>query len=236
MIKQITCYGDSGIICDFGDEVKKEINIKVIALFKILQQKIINQEIKGIKNCIPSYNKLIIFFDLTYTTSKKIISFVESIAKEQLNSFSESKQWMIPVCYDKEFGIDQQRVADYTKLSIDTILEKHLNTTFYIYMLGFAPGFPYMGDLENELYCPRLKTPRVKINRGSVIIAENFCAIYPYDSPGGWNILGNTPIELFNQDSSNPSLFSPGDTVKFYQISKDEHQKFSMKEFLQNAS
>ena len=236
MIKQITYYGDSAIICSFGDEVKKEINKKVNLFFKIIYQNILEKKMRGIKNCIPSYNKLIIYFDLNNTSREKIVSFVENLSSQNPDLKQSFKHWSIPVCYDQEFGIDQKRVSEYTKLSIEEVIQEHIQTEFYIYMLGFAPGFPYMGDLDNKLYCPRLPTPRVKINQGSVIIAENFSAIYPYDSPGGWNILGNTPVRLFDQDLSSPSLFSPGDTVKFYPISLEEHKNFNMKTFLKNEN
>lgn len=92
-------------------------------------------------------------------------------------------------------------------------------------MIGFMPGFPYMGDLDDKLYTPRLETPRVEILDGSIIIAEKFCAIYPYKNPGGWNILGRTPIKLFDQDSANPCLLSPGDNVQFYKINLEEFTK-----------
>jgi len=112
------------------------------------------------------------------------------------------------------------------KINKEEIINIHLNTNFFIYMIGFVPGHPFMGDLNSKLFLNRLKTPRVKIPAGSVGIVEKFCNIYPYESPGGWNIIGRTPIKLFNKnDDVNPCLLSPGDTVKFKSISKKEFEK-----------
>ena len=226
MIKQILNFGDQGIICDFGDEVRKEINLKVISLFNIINAKIKNAEIVGIKNCIPSYNKLIINFDLAQTTFEKLSDFLKSIKEHDSDDVLQNqKTWKVPVCYDEVFGIDQERVSKYTGLAVSEILDMHEKTNFYIYMIGFMPGFPYMGDLDDKLYTPRLETPRVEILDGSIIIAEKFCAIYPYKNPGGWNVLGRTPIKLFDQDSPNPCLLSPGDNVQFYKINLEEFTK-----------
>ena len=228
MIKQILNFGDQGLICDFGDEVKKEINLKVISLFKIINFKIKNNEIHGIKNCTPSYNKLIINFNLEDISFQQLSKIVTSVQEQDLNKILENqKTWKIPVCYDEEYGIDQKRISEYTGLSIPEILNIHQKTNFYIYMIGFMPGFPYMGDLDDKLYTPRLETPRVEILDGSVIIAEKFCAIYPYKSPGGWNILGRTPIKLFDQHSKNPCLLFPGDNVEFYKINLEEFKKLA---------
>ena len=114
------------------------------------------------------------------------------------------------------------------KINKDEIINIHLNTDFFVYMIGFVPGHPFMGDLDSKLFLNRLKTPRVKIPPGSVGVVEKFCNIYPYESPGGWNIIGRTPTKLFNvQNESSPCLLSPGDSVKFKSISKKEFEKLA---------
>jgi len=119
--------------------------------------------------------------------------------------------------------LDLKNIVKELKLSKEEIINYHLNTTFFIYMIGFVPGHPFMGDLNPKLFLNRLKTPRVKVPEGSVGIVEKFCNIYPYESPGGWNILGRTPLKLFdNKNKTKPCLLSPGDTVKFKSISKEE--------------
>jgi KipI family sensor histidine kinase inhibitor len=124
--------------------------------------------------------------------------------------------------------MDLENMSKTLKIDREEIKNIHLNTTFFIYMVGFIPGHPFMGDLDSKLFLNRLKTPRVKIPPGSVGIVEKFCNIYPYESPGGWNIIGRTPIKLFNtKDNSNPCLLSPGDSVKFKSISKKEFKNLN---------
>ena len=122
--------------------------------------------------------------------------------------------------------MDLENISRTLKMNKDEIINIHLNTDFFVYMVGFIPGHPFMGDLDSKLFLNRLKTPRVKIPAGSVGVVEKFCNIYPYESPGGWNIIGRTPTKLFNaKDNSNPCLLSPGDSVKFKSISKKEFEK-----------
>ena len=144
----------------------------------------------------------------------------------KLNLSQNSKKWTIPVCYD--FEMDLENMSKTLKINKDEIINTHLNTDFFVYMVGFIPGHPFMGDLNSKLFLNRLKTPRVKIPPGSVGIVEKFCNIYPYESPGGWNIIGRTPTKLFNaQNESSPCLLSPGDSVKFKSISKKEFEKLA---------
>lgn len=222
MIKNIQDYGDQSIIIDFGDEIKKEINQNVIFYFKKIKEIIDHEKIEGVENIIPSYNKLIVQFDLLKIDHAQIKNIIGQVKIEKLNNTSQAKIIEVPVNYDLEFGIDLERLSELTKLTIDEIINTHLQTDFYVYMLGFMPGFPYMGDLDPKVYSKRLETPRVEIPQGSVIMVEQFCAIYPYKSPGGWNIIGRTPVKLFDQNKNNSSLINPGDTVKFKKISKED--------------
>ena len=124
--------------------------------------------------------------------------------------------------------MDLVNISKTLKIEAEEIKKIHLNTDFFIYMIGFIPGHPFMGDLDPKLFLNRLKTPRVRIPPGSVGIVEKFCNIYPHESPGGWNIIGRTPTKLFNtQNESNPCLLSPGDTIKFKSISKEEFKKLA---------
>ena len=139
MLKGISSFGDQAIICDFGEEVNQGVNGEVIALFKILQNKINNNQIDGIKNCVPSYNKLVINFDLNITTSKSLISFINTLTGERSNFNQVGQKWNLPVCYDEEFGIDQLQISKQTGISVQEIIEMHQQTNFYIYMIGFMP-------------------------------------------------------------------------------------------------
>tara|TARA_Y100000590_G_scaffold304411_1_gene343260 strand:- start:5189 stop:5875 length:687 start_codon:yes stop_codon:yes gene_type:complete len=221
MFKKLRNIGDCGIVCDFGDEVNQKINANVIKLFDHVRQQVSKGNLKGILNYTPSYNKLIINFDLEKTNSSKIIDFLKSLDFSKLNFSKNKKEWVIPICYD--FGMDLDNISKTLKIEREEIKNIHLNTSFYIYMIGFVPGHPFMGDLDSKLFLDRLKTPRVKVPSGSVGIVEKFCNIYPYESPGGWNIIGRTPMRLFDRrDDSSPCLLSPGDSVKFKLISREE--------------
>ncbi len=231
MLKKISNIGDCGISCDFGDEVDKKTNEEVIKLFNFIQDSVKNKKIKGILNYTPSYNKLIINFELGQIKSNQIIDFIKNsdISKKTLSN--ESKTLKIPICYDEEFAFDIKRLEKKTKLSFKKIIEEHLRTDFFVYMLGFVPGQPFLGDLKKNLFHDRLDTPRVKINKGSVGIVEKFCTIYTFESPGGWNIIGRTPLELFNINRKNMSVLSPGDKVKFVPISKKEFISYKNEKF-----
>jgi len=226
MFKKLNNIGDCGIVIDFGEEVNREINTNVIKLFHHVKKEVLQGNLSGILNYTPSYNKLIINFDLEKINSSKIIDFLNSVDFSKLNLSQNSKKLTIPVCYD--FEMDLNNMSKTLQISKDEIINIHLNTDFFVYMVGFIPGHPFMGDLNSKLFLNRLKTPRVKIPPGSVGIVEKFCNIYPYESPGGWNIIGRTPIKLFDKESeTNPCLLSPGDSVKFKSISKEEFKKLS---------
>ena len=219
MIKNISNLGDAALYCDFGNEINKEINTNVIIFFKNIQA----QNIKGITNLTPSYNKLIISFDLDLINfsdlKKKIINI-----KVLNTSESNVKTIKVPICCDDEFALDMERLNKKLNLSKDEILNNYLKKEYFCYMTGFIAGMPFLGDLDKKLHLNRLETPRVKVPKGSVGITEQFCNIYTFESPGGWNIIGNTPIKVFDKSNQNQlTTISPGDKVLFYQISKEEY-------------
>ena len=226
MLKKISNIGDCGITCDFGDEVNEKTNKEVIKLFNFIQRSVNSKKIKGILNYTPSYNKLIINFELGKIKSKEIIEFIKVSDYSKTTLSEKNKIVEIPICYDEEFALDIKRLEEKTKLSIKEIVNDHLNTDFFVYIIGFVPGQPFLGDLNKKLYHDRLDTPRVKINKGSVGIVEKFCTIYTFESPGGWNIIGRTPLDLFNINKKNTSMLSPGDTVKFKSIKKKDLSSF----------
>ena len=226
MLKKLNNIGDSAIVCDFGEEVNQSVNNEVIKLYHYIKAQSESGKIKGILNYAPSYNKLIISFDLQITNSKKVSEIINLSQNRSLNLSQDKKEWLIPICYD--FELDLENMSKELRLDKEEIINIHKKSTFFIYMIGFVPGHPFMGDLNSKLFLNRLKTPRVQIPPGSVGIVEKFCNIYPYASPGGWNIIGRTPIKLFNnKDSMKPCLLSPGDTIKFKSISKKEFEKFT---------
>jgi len=223
MIKNISNLGDAAIYCDFGKEVNEKINLNVISYFNHLKKLIKEKKIEGITNLTPSYNKLIISFDLTVTNFEKIKKILETL-KVTNNNQQDSKKIKIPICCENEYALDLISLSEKLKIPVNKILDLNLNKEYFCYMTGFIAGMPFLGDVHESLRVDRLQTPRVKVPKGSVGITEQFCNIYTYESPGGWNIIGNTPLKIFNKlNLNNPALIKPGDKVSFYKISKQEY-------------
>ena len=223
MIKNISNLGDAALYCDFGSEVNKEINSKVIRYFKSIQK----ENIDGINNLTPSYNKLIISFDLrkkNFQTIKKLIENLNITNDDEL----ETNRIKITVCCDENFSLDIKRLEEKLQITRDKIYEKFFGKEFFCYMTGFIAGMPFLGDLENELQAKRLETPRVKVPKGSVGLTEQFANVYTFESPGGWNIIGNTPQVIFDStNENNPNLINPGDVVTFEQITKEQYYNYN---------
>ena len=223
MIKNISNLGDAAIYCDFGNEVNEKINLNVISYFNHLKKLAKENKIEGITNLTPSYNKLIISFDLSITNFEKIKKILETL-KVTNNNQQDSKKIKIPICCEKEYALDLISLSEKLKIPVNKILDLNLNKEYFCYMTGFIAGMPFLGDVHESLRVDRLQTPRVKVPKGSVGITEQFCNIYTYESPGGWNIIGNTPLKIFNKlNLNNPALIKPGDKVSFYKISKQEY-------------
>ena len=223
MIKNITNLGDAALYCDFGDKVNKEINLNVINFFKNLQK----LKIKGVTNISPSYNKLIISFDLSETNFNDLKEKISKIKFENLE-FKETEIIKIPVCCDEEFKLDLKRLSSNLNISEEEIFKKFFEKNYYCYMTGFIAGMPFLGDLNENIRVKRLETPRVKVPKGSVGITEQFANIYTYESPGGWNIIGNTPLSIFDSSKKvSPNLINPGDAIIFKRITKDQYKNYN---------
>ena len=223
MIKNISNLGDAALYCDFGKEVNEEINSYVISYFNYLKKLVEDKSIQGITNLSPSYNKLIVSFDLSITNFQKIKNNIETI-KVLNNEKKKSKKIKVPVCCEEKHALDLVPLSKKLKISPEEILNIYFKKEYFCYMTGFIAGMPFLGDIDEIIRVDRLKTPRVKVPKGSVGITEQFCNIYTFESPGGWNIIGNTPIKIFNKTNlNNPALIKPGDKVSFYKITKEEY-------------
>ena len=223
MIKNISNLGDAALYCDFGVEVNKRINSEVIKYFKAIKEKNIN----GINNLTPSYNKLIISYDLRVTNFKEVKKKIENLNICEIQKI-DNKKLEVPVCCDPSFSLDIERLEKKLSLKREKILENFFNKEYFCYMTGFIAGMPFLGDMEENMRAQRLETPRVKVPKGSVGITEQFANIYTFESPGGWNILGNTPLNVF--DSSNekkPNYINPGDIVVFKIITMDQYKTYN---------
>ena len=223
MIKNILNLGDAALYCDFGKEVNKEINTQVIKYFKSIKE----ENIDGVNNLTPSYNKLIVSFDLRKTNFKELKNKIENLSINKDNHF-KNKKIEIPVCIDENFSLDIERLEKKLNFSREKIYENFFLKEFFCYMTGFIAGMPFLGDLDKNMRVKRLETPRVKVPRGSVGLTEQFANIYTFDSPGGWNIIGNTPLTIFDSSKEvGPNLINPGDVITFKRITKDQYKNYN---------
>ena len=223
MIKNRSKLGDKALYCYFGTEVNKKINSEVIKYFNTIKEK----NIKGINNLTPSYNKLIISYDLRVTNFIEIKDKIEKLNIIQTVKM-ENKNLEIPVCCDGSFSLDMKRLEKKLNLTQEDILSNFFDKEFFCYMTGFIAGLPFLGDLDENIRVQRLETPRVKVPKGSVGITEQFANIYTYESPGGWNIIGNNPLKLFDSSKEkDPNLINPGDTIIFKRITLDEYATYN---------
>jgi len=223
MIKNISNLGDAAVYCDFGVEVNKKINFEVIKYFKAIKEK----NIKGIINLTPSYNKLIVSYDLRVTNFKEIKGKIENLEINEIQKIT-TKKLEIPVCCDALYSLDMERLEKKLNLGRDKILNNFFNKEYFCYMTGFIAGMPFLGDLDENMRVQRLETPRVKVPKGSIGLTEQFANIYTFESPGGWNIIGNTPLNIFDSSKENdPNLINPGDLVIFKQITLDKYKNYN---------
>ena len=223
MIKNISNLGDAAVYCDFGNEVNKEINSKVINYFQNLK----DCEFEGITNLTPSYNKLIVSFDLSITNFEKTKKIIENLEIKK-NLSKSKKKIQIPVCCEEEYALDLKKLERKLNKPTGEILETFFSKEYFCYMTGFIAGMPFLGDIDKNLHAKRLETPRVKVPKGSIGLTEQFCNIYTFESPGGWNIIGNTPFNVFDSlNENNPNLINPGDTVSFIKINKEKYKNYN---------
>ena len=208
----IVPLGDSALLIQFGDEIDITINQQVHALAALLNSSPLHRLIET----VPAYSTLLVHYDPLVLTESEIRTWV----RERLEQLGETivkkpRQLKVPVRYGGEYGVDLKFIADYHHLYVEDVIRIHSETTYTIYMMGFTPGFPYMGKLNDVIVTPRLETPRPRVPAGTVAIAGSQTGIYPVDSPGGWRLIGYTSLQLFEPASESPFLFSPGDEVRF---------------------
>jgi KipI family sensor histidine kinase inhibitor len=227
MFKKITQINEFALMIDFGSIVSIDINEYVNNFANYVHEEINNTNNKlQIINCVPSYNKILIQFNPLIDNKYKIISYLKQInlKKKYINKI-DTDFIEIPICYDSIFSLDLHDISKKLSISQNEIINLHLNTEFHVYMNGFMPGLPFMGDLDSRLYLERKLTPRISLEKGSVGIVNKFCVIYPNTSPGGWNIIGRTPVNLFNKEISEPCLINAGKKVRFKKINLSQFNK-----------
>ncbi len=209
---------EQSYLLNYGEEINIDTNIKVLYHFEYL----INKKFEYIYNVVPSFNKLLIEYDINF--KKNVVDLIEKL--KQINGYhvKKSNQYLIPICYDEEYALDYKRVENSFSMNFDDFVNFHSSNIFHIFMLGFMPGLPFLGLLNINKSLPRLDSPRISIPAGSVGVVDKLTVIYPNKSSGGWNIIGRTNFKLFNEINNEP-ITNPGDTVKFKAISKKEFNK-----------
>lgn len=214
--------GDSAVLVELGDEIQPSINRKVRELFIGIE----DHPIEGIVEMVPAYCSLLVVYDPLEISLPQLKNAIVKVRESLEDSkIPEPKLTRIPVVYGGDYGPDLNWVADYHGKSPEEVIGLHTGSTYQVYMIGFTPGYPYMGELPDEMITPRRETPRTLVPKGSVGIAKSQTGIYSVDSPGGWQIIGWTPLDLFDPSKWPPSLLNTGDRVQFYAIEEEELER-----------
>lgn len=221
---RITPASDSALLVTFGDSISLEAHRQVIALFRAFE----NLRDDRIRNLNPAYTSLLIDFDPLSITHQEAENLVLSFDSKKGNgSLSEADTIEIPVCYEAEFGPDLASIAQRLQMTEEQVVALHTAGEYFVYFLGFSPGFSYMGGLSEKLHVPRMETPRTHVRAGSVGLAGQQTGIYPNDSPGGWQLIGCTPLRLFDPERMPASRLRPGDRVRFKRVTRLEFEQIA---------
>jgi KipI family sensor histidine kinase inhibitor len=215
--------GDRSVLVELGDEISPAVNQKVCEIFVGLDQ----QAIDGILELVPGYRSLLVVYNPLRIDLKELKRQIdETLGQLDTSQLPTPKTVEIPVVYGEEYGPDLDWVAEFQKITPEEVIQLHTQPIYRVYMIGFMPGYTYLGEVPDALVTPRRETPRTHVPRGSVGIAQKQTGIYPVESPGGWQIIGQTPVGLFDPQQNPPSLLEMGDQVKFYAISKKDMLKW----------
>lgn len=228
----ISPLGDSAIIINFGNTIDETLNRRVLYLF----HKFKKMEWPFVKDIVPAYSSLVIYYDLlimvnTKSVNKTGVDLFTDQVKKILDEDIKISQLLprkikIPVCYEDKYGWDINHIALHKNLPVEEIIRLHTARKYRVYMTGFLPGFPYMGEVDEKIQMPRKNEPRAVVDAGSVAIAGRQTGIYSLDSPGGWQVIGKTPLKIFDKENADPVLLQPGDEIQFYSITEDEFTNY----------
>jgi len=228
---QITPLGDSALIVELGDAINESTHLRVQAAWRALAA----EALPGVSEAVPAYTTVTLFYDpwavvQAGAPADGIVEWLGARIRERLKNPPKTAKTKprtveVPVCYAGDFGPDLARVAAQAKLSPEEVVKRHAKAEYRVHLIGFAPGFPYLGGLPKELQTPRHAKPRMAVPAGSVGIGGEQTGIYPQATPGGWNLIGRTPLRLFRPENDPPVLLQAGDIVKFRAITPEEFEK-----------
>lgn len=216
----ILTAGDSSLLIQFGNEISPEINQRIKATVQLMRE----QHIEGVLDVIPAFCSLLINYDPRVISYSEITKRMRKLLKVEMKAEDEKKKvFEIPVCYGGKYGPDLAYIAEHAGMTEEEVIALHSSKDYLIYMLGFLPGFCYLGGLDERLHTPRLATPRIKIDAGSVGIGGSQTGIYPMDSPGGWQLMGMTPVKTYDPEREVPILVEAGDYIRFVPVDEEEY-------------
>jgi inhibitor of KinA len=215
---RIVAAGDSALVVEFEDLIDPSVNAKAIAL----SESVAASRFAGVRDVVPTYRSVAIYFDPLRVDYEGLTAYIErGHAASPMSAAATVVR--IPVCYDAELGPDLAHVAAFASLAVEEVVRRHAAATYRVFMLGFVAGFAYLGTVDERIAMPRHATPRVKVPARSVGIAGGQTGIYPAETPGGWRLIGRTPLKPFDLERSDPFLMKAGDRVQFYAISRAEY-------------
>lgn len=224
--------GDTALTIEFGDRLDAAVQAAVQSLdeqiMMDLRQTGAHPTLSGVIESIPSFRSLTLVFDPAITDVAQLQAGVmQRLAQSAAPVLASRRHWRLPVCYDPEWGLDLLSVAQHLNVSPETVVQQHVQKPYRVHMLGFLPGFAFLGDVIDALHLPRRPEPRLRVPAGSVAVAAGLTAVYPWESPGGWHVLGRCPIPLFHPHSDPPAMLAPGDAVRFEVIDRDRFETLS---------
>jgi inhibitor of KinA len=218
---RIEWVGDRALLVRAGKGISRECQADVSRLFLLLASQLADR----VQSIHPAYDSVLVTFDAAVTGPEEMTELVRAlIGGKEMVALPEPRTVEIPVCYEREMAPDLGDIAALNGISVEDVVRLHTGVDYLVYFLGFSPGFPYLGELPDALATPRLKTPRLRVPAGSVAIGGSQTGIYPVDSPGGWRLIGRTPIPLFSPEKDPPTLLQMGDRVRFIPITLKEFE------------
>lgn len=213
--------GDTALVVEFGDNIDRAVNDRVLALSDLIRASALD----GVIEIVPTFRSLMIHYNPLATGAAHLTGWIREHVGGIERRPASGRLWRVPACYAPDCAPDLDAVAAATKLTAAEVVEQHRRTRFHVYMIGFLPGFPYMGGLPEALHLPRRSDPRVRVPAGSIAIAMAMTGIYPVESPGGWHLIASTAVRLFDAGRSRPALLAAGDAVFFEPVTAAEHQR-----------
>ena len=220
---RIVSAGDSALVAEFENRIDPAINARVVSLAAALN----GARASGVREIVPTYRSVTVYFDPLRTDQDALVAQINRLATEPVGDAAASTAHHVPVCYGGELGPDLDAIASRAGLTPAEVVSAHAARTYRVFMLGFLPGFAYMGAIDERLSVPRRSVPRTRVPGGSVEIAGTQTGIHPRDAPGGWHLLGRTPLRFFDVTQIEPALLKPGDTVRFHPVDRQEFDRLS---------